>query len=205
MPQGEYACPYCQTSVATLRGVHSHIMQNKKCRARMNTADSDSSCEPELELPGYQDHVSVNLEDSVQDEDHMEVDTDLWEDLDVPVGIDLPARTANEGNQSQSPRRATVEDELDEPAAVDDTYIEAYPRPAGTTHGQGESAFAAYRRGQVEDGQSPWSPFESAEEWELAQWLMTSGVSQKKVNDFLKLRKVSGHSPVIHIRILIRI
>lgn len=127
---------------------------------RMNAADSDYG-EPELELPGYQD-VSVNF-DEVQDVDYMEVDTDLWEDHDVPVGIDPPAHTANEENQC--PRRATVEDGLDEPAAVDDTYIEAYLRPAGTTRGQGESAFAAYRRGQVEDGQSPWSPFESVEEW----------------------------------------
>lgn len=205
--EGEHACPYCQMQVATLRGVHSHIMQNKKCRARMNAADSDSG-EPELELSHKH---SVNVDDvrDLEDDSSMQVDADLWEseDHDVPMGIDPPTRATTELEGSyQSPRRATVEDELEEPADVDDsTYLEAYPKPAGTAHGQGKSAFEKHRKVQEEDGQSPWTPFESAEEWELAQWLMTSGVSQNKVNDFLKLKKVSSLSPVIRIRIRILI
>lgn len=203
MPQGEHACPYCQTSVATLRGVHSHIMQNKICRARMHTDDLESdSGEPELEQPAHLE-VSTNLA-AVWNDDDVDVDMDLGEDQDFPMGLDPPVHPAVDKNP-QNLRRATVEDEIEEPAAVDDTYVEVYPRPAGTTREQGESAFAAYRRMQKEDEQSPWSPFESADEWELAQWLMTSGVSQKKVNEFLKLKKVRGYSPVIDIRFLIRI
>ncbi|KAF8951860.1 hypothetical protein BDZ97DRAFT_1613670, partial [Flammula alnicola] len=37
--------------------------------------------------------------------------------------------------------------------------------------------FEAYRREQEERNQEPWYPFESKDEWELARWLMTSGVS----------------------------
>lgn len=188
--EGEYACPYCQIRVATLRGVHSHIMQNKKCRARMNSANSDPD-EPDCELSP---ELPATIED-MRDDNSLQMDVDLWEDDDVPMGVDPPVRAADSARAaSQSPRRTTVEDESEEPAVDNDTYIEAYPRPAGTAHGQGESSFETYRRVQAEDGQSPWSPFESAEEWELAQWLMGSGVSQTKVDDFLKLRKVSNCS-----------
>jgi hypothetical protein len=46
------------------------------------------------------------------------------------------------------------------------------------------------REAQVANGDAPWAPFETEEEWELAKWLMTSGVSQKKTDSFLKLKTV---------------
>lgn len=42
----------------------------------------------------------------------------------------------------------------------------------------------------MEDGKAPWAPFESEEEWALAKWLMTSGTSQTKIDEFLKLKTV---------------
>ncbi len=191
MPQaGDYTCPYCQLSVATGRGLHSHIMQNKKCRARMNTDNSDCDLgEAEFE-PLHPESENLG---NLQGEELTEVDDGLWEDHDVPMAIDPPIRvTMGMEDHQQSPRRATVEDEIDEPASEEDTYIEAYPSPAGTTRGRGESTFTGQNRVHAEEGQSPWAPFESSEEWELARWLMTSGVSQNKLNDFLKLNTVSG-------------
>ncbi|KAF8804398.1 hypothetical protein BYT27DRAFT_7036892, partial [Phlegmacium glaucopus] len=36
-------------------------------------------------------------------------------------------------------------------------------------------------------------------EWELARWLMTSGVSHKKIDEFLKLNKIKdGTDPTFH-------
>jgi hypothetical protein len=32
-----------------------------------------------------------------------------------------------------------------------------------------------------------WGPFRTEEEWDLARWLMTSSVSQTKLDEFLKL------------------
>ncbi|KAF8219804.1 hypothetical protein L208DRAFT_1546205 [Tricholoma matsutake] len=40
------------------------------------------------------------------------------------------------------------------------------------------------------DGQEPWFPFPSEDEWELARWLMESAVSQSKIDSFLKLKAV---------------
>jgi hypothetical protein len=36
-----------------------------------------------------------------------------------------------------------------------------------------------------------WRPLKTEEEWDLAQWLMTSSVSQTKLDEFLKL-------PIVH-------
>jgi len=46
----------------------------------------------------------------------------------------------------------------------------------------------------MERNEAPWSPFESEEEWEFARWIMTLGVSQKKIDSLLKLKMVSFES-----------
>ena len=40
-------------------------------------------------------------------------------------------------------------------------------------------------------GKAPWDPFSSEEEWEIAQWLVETGVSQRSINEFLRLKKVN--------------
>ncbi len=54
-----------------------------------------------------------------------------------------------------------------------------------------QTSFEAYCEQQKAANQEPWAPFGSEEEWELAWWLMESGVSQKKIDSFLKLKKVA--------------
>ena len=46
--------------------------------------------------------------------------------------------------------------------------------------------------GQEDSGQ-PYAPFQSEEDWELAYWLSTKGLSQGAINHFLKLKWVSKH------------
>ncbi|KAJ7812872.1 hypothetical protein B0H14DRAFT_3112207 [Mycena olivaceomarginata] len=50
--------------------------------------------------------------------------------------------------------------------------------------------FQKLRDEQKDAGNAPWYPFESEDEWELAKWLMTSGLSQKKTDEYLKLKAV---------------
>lgn len=162
--------------------------------------DSDTLESGELELsaddtgpPGDTEMGGVTMDDYQFGEgDAMDIDRTYLSDENEagPVfGIDPIPRTTK-GPESTSPTRATVEDEADEPADCDDTYVEAYPKPAGTPIGQGEGTFEAYRKYQVDNEEAPWAPFESEAEWELGRWLMTAGVSQNKINDFLKLNKV---------------
>ncbi|KAJ7501398.1 hypothetical protein B0H11DRAFT_1653535, partial [Mycena galericulata] len=49
--------------------------------------------------------------------------------------------------------------------------------------------FEKLREEKTAAGRAPWEPFESEDEWELARWLVTSGTSQTKVDEFLKLKK----------------
>ena len=84
-------------------------------------------------------------------------------------------------------RRASVEDVEDE---EDARYIDDFVG-AGLPHAESYQAkFEHHFANQREAGDAPWAPFKSEDEWELARWLMTSGVSQKQMDEFLKLNKV---------------
>ncbi|KAK0474324.1 hypothetical protein EDD18DRAFT_1313462 [Armillaria luteobubalina] len=47
--------------------------------------------------------------------------------------------------------------------------------------------FERIKQEQKKQGQQMWAPFKTHEEWELAQWLMMSGVSQADIDRFVKL------------------
>ncbi|KAG1861276.1 hypothetical protein F4604DRAFT_1882477 [Suillus subluteus] len=57
--------------------------------------------------------------------------------------------------------------------------------PAGLLH-EGETKFERYRRHQEEEVEDRWSPFEDAEEWDLAEWLVKN-LGQTRTDEFLKL------------------
>lgn len=69
-------------------------------------------------------------------------------------------------------------------------WVEAYPKLAGATKGLGQTEFAKVHESQGESDKDPWSPFESQDEWQLAQWLLHN-VGQNATDEFLKLPIVS--------------
>ncbi|KAJ7845019.1 hypothetical protein B0H14DRAFT_2182041, partial [Mycena olivaceomarginata] len=61
-----------------------------------------------------------------------------------------------------------------------------------------KTQFEKLRDKQKNKGHAPWEPFESEDEWELARWLMTSGLSNK-TDEYLKLKTVrEGINPSFH-------
>ncbi|KAI0701023.1 hypothetical protein BC835DRAFT_1442215 [Cytidiella melzeri] len=63
-------------------------------------------------------------------------------------------------------------------------------RNAGAKLGQGDNLFAKINEEQMSEGSNentPWAPFINGEEWGLAQWLMSSGLSQSEIDKYLKL------------------
>ncbi|KAJ6582766.1 hypothetical protein B0H10DRAFT_1768497, partial [Mycena sp. CBHHK59/15] len=66
----------------------------------------------------------------------------------------------------------------------DDRWIQDFPDEfqAGAIFEKCKTQFEKLRQEQSKAGRPPWYPFESKDEWELAQWLMTSGLSQKKMD-----------------------
>ncbi|KZS96521.1 hypothetical protein SISNIDRAFT_407267 [Sistotremastrum niveocremeum HHB9708] len=95
-------------------------------------------------------------------------------------------------NENTGSRAATVEDADDDPDASqdpEDEFVERFPveSRAGYPLRSCPSIYESHRiRLQAEDKEM-WSPFESEGHWDLAKWLATSGVSQNKINSFLKL------------------
>src|ERR1700679_1149001 len=175
----QYQCKYCGATTLTSHGLHLHIMQTKRCRTRME-AETESS-ESANDCP-----VAATANDLSEDSDILMNEIDNNSPLDPnPVNDFL----MDENNPPPGPNP------INETEVVEDEeeyrWIETYPEPAGNTHGQDLSKFESLRKVQISEGSAPWFPFESEDEWELGRWLMTSGISQKKINSFLKLHKVS--------------
>lgn len=73
----------------------------------------------------------------------------------------------------------------------DQHWIEDFPKPAGLAYATSSTTYKEYQELQTDLGNDqPWAPFQNQNEWELVRWLMTAGVSQKKIDDFLKLKLV---------------
>lgn len=88
-------------------------------------------------------------------------------------------------------RSVTVEDVEDEgDQAQSDPNFEDY-RDAATAYGKADVPFQQLRKEQEDANESPWSPFESSEEWHFVDWMMRSGLSQGDINQLLELDFVS--------------
>ncbi|KAJ7495743.1 hypothetical protein B0H11DRAFT_1910488 [Mycena galericulata] len=129
-----------------------------------------------------------NLEDEEGD-DRDEPGTNL-----DPSPNEMPLPSSNStvpeppaANPRKRPR-ATVEEVEDE----DSRWVQDFPddMEAGVPLGKCQTCFEKLREQQTEGGHAPWYPFESEDEWDLARWLMTSGLSQKKTDEYLKLKSV---------------
>lgn len=89
----------------------------------------------------------------------------------------------------------TVEEveDVDTIAIDGDKFTLEYLPHAGEVVGTGQSKRVAEYEGQLQNGELPWAPFSSQKEWELAEWLVQSGVSQSNIDKLLKLQWVSTH------------
>nr|VWO99818.1 Beta-lactamase (EC [Ganoderma boninense] len=90
---------------------------------------------------------------------------------------------------SSSRNRVTVEEVPDEGDGLPQLpWIEDFLYPAAYVSDFVQTYFEGLHRRKEDTNQVPWFPFASEEEWELAQWLATSGLSQGAIDRFLKLR-----------------
>ncbi|KAJ7911973.1 hypothetical protein B0H13DRAFT_2478875, partial [Mycena leptocephala] len=102
-----------------------------------------------------------------------------------------------------APRGVTIEEVEDEDAPGATKWYEDFPGPAGcpfeAENNPAETVFEAIRRQQRQDGQAPWAPFDSEDDWDLARWLSKAGISGGNIDEFLKLKKIKdGARPSYH-------
>jgi hypothetical protein len=74
--------------------------------------------------------------------------------------------------------------------------------PHGMPIGRYVTRFERLKAEQHAKGRSPWYPFADEEEWELARWLVMSGLSQAEIDNFLKMMIVSTYLAVSKISTL---
>ena len=130
-------------------------------------------------------------EDGIQPSDELpsQEETNRSMLFDQDFSADLPQLDGD--NPSSSSQQACVEEVEDEEAGGSPRWVEDYPGNAGETKSQGQSYFECWREAQKENEYEPWAPFKDLEEWELAQWIMQSGLSQGATDKYLKLPIVS--------------
>ncbi|KAG1722534.1 uncharacterized protein EDB91DRAFT_1256001 [Suillus paluster] len=146
-------CVFCGKVTATHEGLKRHVVGHPECRRQW------ASMIEEVEA----------------------------ENLDNAPDVDFPHQDAAPGHVHPCPspdtdnnpvlgktRRVTVEEVEDEDGMLfpnNERYFKPQPDAGWALH-EGETSFERYRAYQEEEGEDPWSPFEDAEEWDLAQWLV---------------------------------
>ena len=70
-------------------------------------------------------------------------------------------------------------------------WVEDFPDAVASVTDFAETYFKGITCLKCKAGHNPWYPFASEEEWELAEWLSSSGLMQKDIDRYLKLRIVS--------------
>ncbi|KAK6980874.1 hypothetical protein R3P38DRAFT_3465763, partial [Favolaschia claudopus] len=112
---------------------------------------------------------------------------------DPPIGDDEDG-----GNQAEEvpppPKRprVTVEEVEDESERWEQEFPAEFQ--AGAVLEECKTQFEKLREEKEKEGLNPWYPFDRKEDWEIGRWLMTSGVSQSKMDEYLKLDAPSFHN-----------
>ncbi|KAG8909122.1 hypothetical protein FRC02_007985, partial [Tulasnella sp. 418] len=111
------------------------------------------------------------------------------EDLHTDHGFSVQDHYSPGPSPKRTRFRTTVEEEEEEEEDdEDDLVIEEYPKKVATPLARGVLSFDELRSAQQRIGAKPWSPFEDHEEWELAEWLALSSLSQTEIDNYLKLK-----------------
>lgn len=166
----EYRCRYCGFKTKTSARLSSHIFQSSTCLDKIvadNQPTADLRKRDRSPTPG----------DSGYPDDQQD-DEPLYSSLlkgqpstkraRVEVEEDIPIKMAN------------VFDEFEPPAG------EPRPNPPDTSN-----SFERFQASQQASGNEPWAPFSSIEDWDYARWITNSGLSQREIDNMLRLDLVS--------------
>lgn len=158
-------CPYCAMQATSEAGLKSHTTQSKACLEKL--------------LPSLNDPLSdVPMADAMHSDFSNNDNFNMDLDEVPPDPIRGPPRR----------RSVSIEEVEDEetPSPQAPQFFDDFPGAAEVL-GEAWTSFEELRQGQLDRNEEPWGPFENEEEWELARWIMRSGVSQSHTDTLLKL------------------
>ncbi|KAK7438195.1 hypothetical protein VKT23_018125 [Stygiomarasmius scandens] len=195
-----FTCQYCRATNNSLRALRSHIAQKAYCRAQ----DSQTYDEPDSDPEPPEEHI--NAPSGLFEDSNGDFEPSVTIPLDSVGSVPRNEINISETNQLEivdlgQRKRPYVEGVEDDPSndpksiyagSTDYVYPFPYPGPAGSPLSDVPvlTPFEKLRQKQCSESSEPWAPFQSEKEWELARWLMGAGVSQKKIDEFCKLKAV---------------
>ncbi|KAF7290725.1 hypothetical protein MIND_01313200 [Mycena indigotica] len=171
-------CEYCGEWKASARGIKSHQAQKKDCLRRQAALKAQS----------------VAIDQPVESIPDGQMDFDQF-----PFDNPLPAQSPPPPPTNKRAFVEEVEDDTsnDPVSFYDPKYVHIEEYPSSKRAGEPirkttvtATGFETYLGQQRAAGRQPWSPFASVDEWDVGRWLITSGLSQKKIDEFLHLKTV---------------
>ncbi|KAK0226864.1 hypothetical protein EDD85DRAFT_958654 [Armillaria nabsnona] len=184
-----FKCPVCkdQFTSRSSRGLRSHLSATSCSRIldERNAPVTGKRKKPESLTKKAEEHATSPS-------------PSIPEEPIFPPDPPSPAFNFTPSDQSAPPSKRCrvtiedIEDEGDTPPSSwsrDSLVFVDYPDAGAEIEGagEGETTFERIRREKQKRGEEVWAPFKSHEEWELARWLMMSGVSQADIDRFAKL------------------
>lgn len=184
-------CPYCGKEVNSKPTLKRHIDHTPSCSAKdaaviARTLAQHRSGERSTTNLDPQDSDSTNIAAAAISAEH-ENDPDDRESEERTTPHNEP------GDEANALRNDPV---VDAGGLPKKPFIEMFPSAYNLLPGHGKrfaglTAFEKERLRREQLSQSNWYPFNDKAEWELAEWLMLSGLSQGSIDKFLKLKIVS--------------
>ncbi|KAK7459537.1 hypothetical protein VKT23_009520 [Stygiomarasmius scandens] len=173
-------CPYCNVHTSTFQAQRTHIAQTIFCRDK----DEENFDEPDSDIDQHGSGASSNPDDNTYS----------------PISFNNDSLDSTPEEKDNPRKHAWVEDVEDDdsndPKSIyqntNFVYSEIFPRPAGSPLNDTPipTSFEKLRSKQRSESKIPWAPFQSEKEWELAHWLVTSGISNAKIDEFCKLKTI---------------
>lgn len=221
----ENICPYCRRIFNNAHRLRQHFSLRRKCGIQENAhlersqaifrergvfaashiSHMDSAIPVTHEVSEAMDSDTGINDTTLLNTESQEVlanDADsLISDSHIPNSIIPDSATTHLNIPNVSPSLSSEDNEFDAGGMPQQPWIESYPVQngihAGHVYSQRATYFEELKTQRESQGFSKWAPFKDEEEWELAQWLIRSGLSQTAIDEFLKLAVVSYMCTII--------
>ncbi len=162
-----------------MQGLPSHISQTPKCRQALK--------EKVRQNLGGKSHLAASAS-----EDTMDTNIPLSPNgaqPDVKMNCPMEADCARASERVANLHHVTVEDvEDEEPGGLPKRpWIGGYPANVAAVLGEARTVFEELLASRTAAGSDNFAPFDDRDDWELASWLVRSGLSQEMIEDYLTL------------------
>ena len=188
-----FPCQYCGQNFKTSKGRSNHLSQFKKCQTQLMEASKKLQARKRTR----EDIGSQCSDADSQKSGNIDDDNSGMMDFDPSTPEYAPQDDSLTGNGSDEPVRKRNKVTIEEVPDIDsqgpgdnfgEDYVEDFPWSAGEPTGKTKrTPFEKISRDQRKAGKEAWGSFKDEEEWDLARWLMTSSISQTRMNEFMSL------------------